>query len=91
MTARRLSGLPNEVAHVLPDISGDCPQEGWRDVPTRMKRNGRRAPVRMPILSVRTALTYFHESETFQNRRDFSGLQDRKVAQITRLSRFVSR
>jgi hypothetical protein len=56
-------GLGDELADVHSDVAGDCPEQSRRDVTTLVKRNGRRPPVRVSVLAVRTTLTDLNESQ----------------------------
>jgi hypothetical protein len=66
-----------------PDITRDSPQEGGGDVPTRMEGNGSRSSVGVAVLTMRTPLPSFHETESFEDCYDLSRLQDGAISHAT--------
>ena len=55
----------------------DPPQQQWRDISTRVKRDGCASSIRMPELLVRTTLPDLGEAELLQNRSYLARLENR--------------
>ncbi len=71
-----LSPVCQKFFHVQPDVAGNFPKEGGRNITTGMKRDGGPATVRMTVLPVRTALTDFLEAKGQQKPGDLPWLED---------------
>lgn len=65
-----------ELVDRKPDVPRDLAYESWRDVPSRVKRNGGRTTIGVPELLVRTALANLGEPVRLQKGNDFPRLED---------------
>jgi hypothetical protein len=64
----------------LADVARDLPQECRGDVASSVERHRCSPPVGVSILTMRSTLTYLHESEPFKERHDLAWLEDRDRA-----------
>ena len=78
-----------QLLHVEADVTRDLPQQRWRHTSPWMEGNGRRAPVRMPVLPMGTALSHLDKAQRLPEPRYFARLQDRDRAHYATLTVWI--